>query len=575
MRKVAAGVTALCFVGLQSVSAEAVITAQNRSTESDVVLGTVVREIRAIPQDTVNLVGDAVKFVTDEVDATKTVIKNALKVHPSEALKDPAMLEVANAWYSVNDVIFRSYSVSESVGNELAQGAAGDVIDVSGTFPGMDFPQGTSVYYRPEFKKLFVRQTLENVLTIEDFLAEHHNATRELMGKQVEIETKFIEINQNTLNELGFDWWFEGKGGSGANLFDDLFFKEQQGLFNNKNIAALRTASTALGAGNAGTLTMIKDAGSFLWSAQIRAMEQADDADILSAPKIVTRDGKTATIQVGDERMIPKRFGVNSANTSIYVENSDWEAMVMGVTLEVTPELRAGNLIDLELKPTILDMLGYDNYQISPDNAALWAVQGNALLNSMMPGRYPVITGSINSAGVFVKNQVGNLYDAITRSVTYQGSSVAGMSAADLDINDWSVHQNQGLTFNTSNGKGGTNNMGAANSNQGFHDQRRMFDREELIQVPSLHGYLPYFRIREMSTQVTVEDGNTVGMGGLVYDKLETFKDRVPVLGSIPWVGRLFRSEGERSIKRNLMIFVTATQVDVHGRRAVDLAMQK
>jgi type II secretory pathway component GspD/PulD (secretin) len=40
-------------------------------------------------------------------------------------------------------------------------------------------------------------------------------------------------------------------------------------------------------------------------------------------------------------------------------------------------------------------------------------------------------------------------------------------------------------------------------------------------------------------------------------------------------VGRLFRSEGERSIKRNLMIFVTATQVDVKGRRAADLVLQK
>jgi general secretion pathway protein D len=47
------------------------------------------------------------------------------------------------------------------------------------------------------------------------------------------------------------------------------------------------------------------------------------------------------------------------------------------------------------------------------------------------------------------------------------------------------------------------------------------------------------------------------------------------VLGSIPLIGRLFRSEGERSIKRNLMIFVTATQVDVDGRRATNLALKK
>jgi general secretion pathway protein D len=78
-----------------------------------------------------------------------------------------------------------------------------------------------------------------------------------------------------------------------------------------------------------------------------------------------------------------------------------------------------------------------------------------------------------------------------------------------------------------------------------------------------------------MTTLVTVADGSTVGMGGLIYDKMETYKDKVPVLGSIPLIGRLFRSEGEKTIKRNLMIFVTATEVDVNGRRSADLAMKK
>jgi general secretion pathway protein D len=93
--------------------------------------------------------------------------------------------------------------------------------------------------------------------------------------------------------------------------------------------------------------------------------------------------------------------------------------------------------------------------------------------------------------------------------------------------------------------------------------------------IPSQTGQLPYFRVREMTTKVTVADGSTVGMGGLIYDKIETYKDKVPVLGSIPLIGRLFRSEGEKTIKRNLMIFVTATEVDVNGRRAVDMVMKK
>ena len=73
--------------------------------------------------------------------------------------------------------------------------------------------------------------------------------------------------------------------------------------------------------------------------------------------------------------------------------------------------------------------------------------------------------------------------------------------------------------------------------------------------IDSIDVGLPYLRIRELETRVTVADGNTIGMGGLIYDKSQSFNDAVPLLGKIPFLGR-FRSEGSRSIKRNLMIFV-------------------
>ena len=77
---------------------------------------------------------------------------------------------------------------------------------------------------------------------------------------------------------------------------------------------------------------------------------------------------------------------------------------------------------------------------------------------------------------------------------------------------------------------------------------------------------LPIFRRRELKTKVSIQDGSTIGMGGLISERTESFSDRVPVLGSIPLVGRLFRSEGTRTVKRNLMIFVTARKVSPTGR---------
>ena len=54
--------------------------------------------------------------------------------------------------------------------------------------------------------------------------------------------------------------------------------------------------------------------------------------------------------------------------------------------------------------------------------------------------------------------------------------------------------------------------------------------------------------------------------GGLISEKILSFEDKVPLLGDIPFMGRLFRNEGSRNIKRNLLIFVTATIVEPNGQ---------
>jgi general secretion pathway protein D len=84
------------------------------------------------------------------------------------------------------------------------------------------------------------------------------------------------------------------------------------------------------------------------------------------------------------------------------------------------------------------------------------------------------------------------------------------------------------------------------------------------VSVPS--GFFqPIFTVREINTKVTIWDGATVVMGGLTREEVKTVNDKVPVLGDVPLLGRLFRSEGETSQKRNLLIFVTANLVSPGG----------
>ncbi len=83
------------------------------------------------------------------------------------------------------------------------------------------------------------------------------------------------------------------------------------------------------------------------------------------------------------------------------------------------------------------------------------------------------------------------------------------------------------------------------------------------------------FDVRFVQTSVAVADGHTVVLGGLIDERTETFRDQVPILGDIPYLGRLFRTEGSRSAKRNLTIFVKASLVDARGMTRADRAAQQ
>jgi len=73
------------------------------------------------------------------------------------------------------------------------------------------------------------------------------------------------------------------------------------------------------------------------------------------------------------------------------------------------------------------------------------------------------------------------------------------------------------------------------------------------------------FRIRQMNTHATLPDGQTLFMTGATIDQPVMTKDKIPVLGDIPLVGRLFRSEHEGVIQKRLFVLITATRIDPAG----------
>src|SRR5438132_7636484 len=376
---------------------------------------------------------------------------------------------------------------------------------------GVSFPPGASATFWPHSGTLIVRNTQDN-LDMVDALVDQANSSA---PKQVEIESKFIEINQNNLKELGFDWLLGpfslngkvfGSGGTagngvpvdGANFpFVDpatgvpigqnpVTSGNQSG-----NFAISANALDALLMPGLGQVAGVAPgifglAGVFTnpqFQVVIRALNQKKGIDLLSAPSVTTKSGQRAIIEVIRELRYPRTYtapqvptlGTTTAVTSAVVPvvvtpttPQDWETRNTGVTLEVEPVVGGdATTIDLNLIPQVVEFEGFINYG-SP----------------------------INAVGV---------------------NTVAGIS----------ISQPVQLTPNVIN--------------------------------------QPVFSTRKVTTSVSVYDGQTVVLGGLMREDVQKTEDKVPIIGDIPLVGRAFRTNVEQHIKKNLVIFVTAKQVTAYG----------
>ena len=362
-------------------------------------------------------------------------------------------------------------------------------------------------------EQLIVTQSRRNLERMRTILRNYNEV------KQVEIEAKFLEVSQNDLEEVGFDW----SAGDGRQFILDEFGAPVLDQFGNPTFSNQRQGSTQ-GRTLGGTFSTDEAASSIRiqrvgaqpqlfpntppslnsaidvaanatslftatgWTINgtdvgfaLRALSRKTGSDLMSAPKVTVLSGKRASITVAQELRYPESYGdiesqVSSGNNNNNNNNGgggssisitagtpqDFVTRNVGVEMSVTPNVENDDTISLILEPRVTEFEGF---------------------------------------------------------VEYGGPSVAL-------------------------GTDGT-----------------------VVTVPA-GFYQPIFSTREMSTEVTIFDGATVVMGGLTRDEVKSVNDSVPLLGDIPGLGRIFRSEGETRQKRNLLIFVTANLVSPGGSPA-------
>jgi len=376
---------------------------------------------------------------------------------------------------------------------------------------GVPFPPGASAHFLPQSSRLIVRNTIDN-LELVDALVEQANVAG---PKQVEIESKFVEITQNNLKELGFDWLlgpFNITGNSGkivgaggapppANPANFPFPTTNQFPVTAGNrsgdfaISANAIDALLLGSGASMVAPGIFGLAGVMTNPQfqvvIRALNQKKGIDLLSAPRVTTKSGQRAVIEIVREFRYPTVYtppqvpsitgggsGTGTVSISVVTPTTPtaFETRNTGVTLEVEPVVGPdGVTIDLNLVPQVVEFEGFINY-----GSPIFGIQPPATSLNPITG----VTSLLTSPSVLLTENVINQ---------------------------------------------------------------------------------PIFSTRKVTTSVSVYDGSTVVLGGLMREDVQKTEDRTPIIGDIPIVGRLFRTNVDQHIKRNLVIFVTAHLVTPAG----------
>lgn len=363
---------------------------------------------------------------------------------------------------------------------------------------GVDFEQtpGSSLAF--DGTQLIVTQTPRNLERMRNILRRYDQP------KQVEIEAKFLEVQQGALDELGFRWNISGRNITTIDPNTGAPIQTPQTTFQTTN-RSLQTAFSLddqssiaeiisptipggqrtfdvsppslpsaldLGSGASSVLSTMGIINGADVQLMINALSRQQGSDLLSSPRLTVLSGRTANIVVAQELRYPERYG--DADISQPTGGStagspaaigftsgtpdDFQVRNIGVEMEVTPTVEENENISLRLEPRVTEFEGF---------------------------------------------------------VEYGGPNVA------------------------------------------------LAGNQQII-VPS-GFYQPIFSTRSVRTEVTIYDGATVVIGGLTREEIKTINDKVPILGDIPLIGRLFQNKGESSLKRNLLIFVTANLISPGG----------
>jgi len=443
---------------------------------------------------------------------------------------------------------------------------------------GVTWPEGSSISYMATIGKLRVTNTAEQLAIFEQVL-EDLNVTPRL----IEIEARFVEVSQNDLNSLGFEWLLNSDYSFGVGGFVDKALGLQE--HSNKTTPLLDAAGQPVldSAGNP-----IMGYQPYQTSGQVGVKETiwADPGHTVATGYVLNNGQYVTQLPVAGQMGV-----VNSANNNVGVNAIDGSTYSTGQRYLSTK----GNAISGAEKSTndqfmkvnaflgnadlsmILHMLSQrsDTDLLSAPKVVTKSGQ-EAIMKVVTEYIYPTefevqisemssSGGSLTSGGSseplamiepqnFEMREVGVILQVVPE-VSAEGQMI------NLMLNPQVVSEPVWKNYGTQVPK--TTYRAPTAAEKLLNPALTTVPETTYMSLPMEQ---PFFHVRSVQTQLSVYNGATVVMGGLITEDRKTMEDKIPFLGDLPYIGRLFRSRSEQSDKRNLLVFVTARLVDPAGR---------
>lgn len=387
---------------------------------------------------------------------------------------------------------------------------------------GIPFPEGATAVFNKVTSQLIVKNTQPNLDLVESFV----DSIIGQVTKQVYITSKFVEVTQKNTDELGFDWLLGGTGGD-VNVGG--------GTTGNSGVRATYSGSLAdmvTGGAVSPVTNGLRSGGRAIRGDSIDSLFTSSDstADTV-APGVLSVAGIFTNPQFGMVlRALSQRKGVDLMSAPSVTTKGGQQA-----TVEVVREFIYPTEFDPPQIPTNVGATtggaaggGASAIPVTPTTPTAFEMRPVGVRMEVDP-----VIGENGSIDLNLLPEVTE-FDGF---VNY-GSPIYSVQPITNPIYDI---------------------FGVLIGYQTVGSQR-------IELTPNIINQ-PIFSTRKVKTSVTVWDGQTVALGGLIREDVQDVEDKLPVLGDLPFVGRLFRSEVEDHFKRNLMIFVTATLIDPAGQR--------